>query len=122
MKLDHHIVPSSDNKASAQFYAEAFGFREGETDESRDVLYVDETTKLYFEKRQAFKAAHYLFYVSASEYDSILSHITVRGIPYGDSPERRNNMSEYSRSDAKGFCFEDPDGHLLEVTTKVVSP
>ncbi len=122
MKLDRQIVPCSDNKASAQFYAEAFGFREGETEGSREVLYVDETTKLYFEKRQERKAAHYLFHASASEYDSILSHITVRGISYGDSPEIRNNMSEYSRSDAKGFCFGDPDGHILEVTTKVVSP
>lgn len=119
MKLDQRTVTCSDNRASAQFYAEAFGFREGGTKGNAEVLYIDDTTKLFLENHHDVTPTHYRVHASAGEYDSVLSHIIVRGIPYGDAIDARNNESEYRHTNNKGFFFEDPDGHILEVTTDI---
>ena len=120
MKLDHTIVPCRDNIASANFYNEVLGFKKGGSHYSFEVIYVDGTLKLLFSNRKKVRSNHYAFHASAKEYDMVLSHIIVRGLPYGSSPTDRHNESEYLRENDKGFYFDDPDGHVLEVMTERV--
>ena len=121
MKLDHTIVYCSDKIASAKFYAEILGLKEGGSHYSFEVLHVDDTLKLLFSNRKHISSNHYAFRASAKEYDTILSHIIVRSLPYGNSPTDRHNQLEYISGEEKGFYFDDPDGHILEVITAEVS-
>ena len=40
-----------------------------------------------------------------------------RGIPYGSEPDEHTNGQINTRRGGRGFYFEDPYGHLLEVMT-----
>ncbi|MEE8588294.1 MAG: VOC family protein [Sulfurimonadaceae bacterium] len=118
MKLDHTIVPCTDKIASAKFYAEILGFKEDGSHYSFEVLYVDDTLKLLFSNRKHISSNHYAFRASAKEYDTVLNRLIIRSLPYGSSPTERNNQLEYIREEEKGFYFDDPDGHILEVMTE----
>ena len=120
MKLDHTIISCSDKIASAKFYAEILGFKEGGSHYSFEVVHVDDTLKLLFSTRKHISSNHYAFRASAKEYDTILNRLIVRNLPYGNSPTDRNNQLEYIREEEKGFYFDDPDGHILEVITAEV--
>jgi catechol 2,3-dioxygenase-like lactoylglutathione lyase family enzyme len=121
MKLDHTIIYCSDKMASAQFYAEILGLKKGGSHYSFEVLHVDDTLKLLFSNRHHISSNHYAFRTSAKEYDTVLSRLTVRSLPYGNSPTDRTNELEYRQAEEKGFYFDDPDGHILEVITEEVS-
>ena len=118
MKLDHTIVPCLDNTVSAEFYADILNLKQDEPHFSFEVVHVDDTLKLLFSNRKKVRSNHYAFRASAMEYDIVLNRIITRGLPYGDSPAERHNQSEYLRGDDKGFYFDDPDGHILEVMTE----
>ena len=118
MKLDHTIVPCSDKIASAKFYVEILHFKRGEPHFSFEVVHVNDTLKLLFNKRNSVRSHHYAFRASAKEYDTVLNRLITRSLPYGSSPTERNNQSEYLREDDKGFYFDDPDGHILEIMTE----
>ena len=120
MKLDHTIVPCLDNTVSAEFYADILNLKQGGSHFSFEVVHVDDTLKLLFSNRKKVRPNHYAFRASAQEYDIVLNRIITRSLPYGDSPAERHNQSEYLREDDKGFYFDDPDGHILEVMTERV--
>jgi len=118
MKLDHTIVPCSEKIASAKFYAEILCFKESGSHYSFEVVNVDHTLKLLFSTRKHISSNHYAFRASAKEYDTVLNRLIVRSLPYGNSPTDRTNELEYTRAEEKGFYFDDPDGHILEVMTE----
>lgn len=118
MKLDHTIIPCLDNTVSAEFYADILHLKRGEPHFSFEVVHVNDTLKLLLSNRKNVKANHYAFRASSIEYDTVLSRIITRSLPYGSSPTKRNDLEEYERGDDKGFYFDDPDGHILEVMTK----
>ena len=60
---------------------------------------------------------HYAFHVSDTEFDGILSRVKAKRIPYGSGPDHHTNGQIYTRRGGRGFYFEDPYGHLLEVMT-----
>jgi len=63
------------------------------------------------------KSHHYAFHVSDAEFEGIFSRVKARGIPYGSGPDHHTDGQIYTRRGGRGFYFEDPYGHLLEVMT-----
>jgi len=55
--------------------------------------------------------------VSDAEFDAIFSRVKARGIPYGSGPDHHEDGRINRRQGGRGFYFEDPYGHLLEVMT-----
>ena len=51
------------------------------------------------------------------EYEAIFKRIKARGIAYGSGPDKPTNGRINTRRGGRGFYFEDPYGHLLEVMT-----
>jgi len=43
--------------------------------------------------------------------------VKAKGIPYGSGPFSYTDGKIHERRGGRGFCFEDPNGHLLEVMT-----
>jgi len=118
IRLDHTIVPAKDKIASAEFFAAVFGltvksgpgyFAQVQVNESLTFDFADEPGPA--------ESHHYAFHVSEEEFEAIFSRVTARGIPYGSEPHSHTDGRINTRQDGRGFYFEDPNGHLLEVMT-----
>jgi catechol 2,3-dioxygenase-like lactoylglutathione lyase family enzyme len=126
MRLDHTIVPARDKMASAGFFAEIFGltvepghFAQVRINESLTFDFADEPEGWGgpgFDPT-AGRSHHYAFHVSDAEFDAIFSRVTAKGIPYGSGPFSHSDGRINTRRGGRGFYFEDPYGHLLEVMT-----
>jgi catechol 2,3-dioxygenase-like lactoylglutathione lyase family enzyme len=128
IRLDHTIVPATDKYASAEFFAELFGltvkpgtghFAQVQINESLTFDFADEPEPwggAGFDPRTG-RSHHYAFHVSEAEFEAIFSRVQARGLPYGSGPYNHSDGQLYSRRGGRGFYFEDPYGHLLEVMT-----
>jgi len=115
--LDHTIVPARDKVASARFFARIFGLSyEGPHSHFAPVK-VNEVLTLDFDEREAFEPHHYAFRVTDPEFDGIFARVREEGIAYGSGPFSRADMKIGDRRGGRGFYFEDPNGHVLEVMT-----
>jgi len=126
--LDHTIVPAKDKVASAEFFAEIFGltvkpgqgrFAQVQINESLTFDFADEP-----EPRggpgsdpRTGRRHHYAFHISDTEFESIFGRVKAKGLPYGSGPRNHTDGEIYTRRGGRGFYFEDPNGHLLEVMT-----
>ena len=61
---------------------------------------------------------HYAFLVSESEFDAIFGRVRARGLDYWADPAQSRQGEINHHDDGRGFYFEDPDGHLLEIITR----
>ncbi len=128
IRLDHTIVPAKDKVASAAFFAEIMGltvkpgeghFAQVQINESLSFDFADEPEAWGgpgFDPGTG-RSHHYAFHVSEAEFDAIFSRVKARAIPYGSGPNHPADGRLYTRRGGRGFYFEDPYGHLLEVMT-----
>jgi catechol 2,3-dioxygenase-like lactoylglutathione lyase family enzyme len=126
--LDHTIVPAKDKVASAEFFAEIFGlkvkpgqghFAQVQINESLTFDFADEPEAwggLGFDPRTG-KSHHYAFHISEAEFEAIFGRVKAKGLAYGSGPFNHTDGQIYTRRGGRGFYFEDPNGHLLEVMT-----
>lgn len=128
IRLDHTIVPAKDKIASAKFFADVFGlavkpgpsyFAQVQVNENLTFDFSDESEDWGgpgFDP-DIGRSLHYAFHVSEAEFETIFDRIKVKGIPYGSEPDEHSNGRINARRGGRGFYFEDPYGHLLEVMT-----
>ena len=126
--LDHTIVPAKDKVASAEFFAEIFGlkvkpgqghFAQVQVNESLTFDFADEPEAWGgpgFDPRTG-KSHHYAFHISEPEFEAIFGRVKAKGLAYGSGPYNHTDGQIYTRRGGRGFYFEDPNGHLLEVMT-----
>lgn len=114
--LDHTVVTAKDKLAAARFFAEVFGltvrpgyFAQVRVNESLTLDFADEPGPI--------QSHHYAFHVSEAEFEAILGRVRAKGIPYGSEPRGRTDGRINTRRGGRGFYFEDPGGHVLEVMT-----
>jgi catechol 2,3-dioxygenase-like lactoylglutathione lyase family enzyme len=117
VQLNHTIIPVHDKHVSAGFLAEIFDlepptpfgpFMCVETANGVSLDYMDRTG--------AIESTHFAFLVTEEEFDDIFARITDRGLRYWADPghTRENVINDHGR----GFYFEDPSGHNMEVLTR----
>ena len=126
IRLDHTIVPAKDKMASAEFFAEIFGltvkpgyFAQVQVNESLTLDFADDPEPWGgpgFDPRTG-RSHHYAFHVSEAELEAIFGRVQAKGLPYGSGPDHHADGQTYTRRGGRGFYFEDPYGHLLEVMT-----
>jgi len=126
--LDHTIVPAKDKVASAEFFAEIFGFTvkaeqgrfaQVQINESLTFDFADEPEPRGGPGSDPRKGQrhHYAFHISDAEFEAIFGRVRAKGLPYGSGPRNQADGKIYTRRGGRGFYFEDPNGHLLEVMT-----
>lgn len=124
IELNHTIVPARDKYASAKFFAHMFGlpFDEQAVNYFAPVR-VNERFTLDFdddyEPTDRFDSHHYAFHVSDEEFDAIFNRVKKAGLAYGSEPGHPENGKLNDWNGGRGFYFRDPDGHLLELMTRV---
>ncbi|HEX6436318.1 MAG TPA: VOC family protein [Candidatus Binatia bacterium] len=115
--LDHTIVPAKDKLASAQFFAEIFGLNVKPGDGYFAQVQVNDNLTFDFADETEPQSHHYAFHISDAEFDAIYQRVKSKGLPYGSGPYNHTDGKIYTRRGGRGFYFEDPNGHLLEVMT-----
>ena len=55
--------------------------------------------------------------VTETEFEAIFGRVKAKALPYGSEPYNHTDGQIYTRRGGRGFYFEDPNGHLLEVMT-----
>jgi catechol 2,3-dioxygenase-like lactoylglutathione lyase family enzyme len=118
--LNHTIVPARDKVASAKFFAHIFGLAyQGSSGHFAPVRINDKLTLDFDDRREGFDGHHYAFHVSDEEFDGIFSRIKAAGMKYGSMPWTPQDMRIREFEDGRTLFFRDPDGHLMEVRTRV---
>ncbi|MDT8363557.1 MAG: VOC family protein [Nitrosomonas sp.] len=115
--LNHTVVPSRDNRVSAAFYCQLFGFKYLGEFSHFIVVRVNDTLCLDFDNSDRFESHHYAFKVTEQEFDTILQRLQDKQIPYGSGPFEANNMEINHHYGGRGTYFYDPSNHLLEILT-----
>src|SRR5688572_5387550 len=94
IELDHTIVPSHQQIASARLLAELLGVPWSESGAGPfSPVYVNDGLTLDFiETDEPFPIYHFCFRVSQQEFDEILGRLKARGIKYRSSVRGREDM------------------------------
>lgn len=119
IELDHFIVPTHDQVASAKMLAELLDVPWSETALGPfSPVFINDGLTLDFQTtEEAFPVHHYCFRVSQAGFDTILARIKARNIAYrstvrGPSDSRIN--TEYGGS---MIYWNEPAGHQWEMLT-----
>jgi catechol 2,3-dioxygenase-like lactoylglutathione lyase family enzyme len=117
--LNHTIVPSRDKDKGARFYVKIFDVEYDGSGPRFAVVKLNKTLTFDFSDSATFDFHHYASHVSNAEFDSIISRIIKLEIPYGSSYRSPEDRQLNSTSGGRRLYFKDPDGHSLELLTRV---
>jgi catechol 2,3-dioxygenase-like lactoylglutathione lyase family enzyme len=115
--LDHTIVPAKDKFASAKFFAEIFGLNVKPGEGYFAQVQINDSLTFDFADEPKPQSHHYAFHISEAEFEAIFGRLKAKALPYGSAPYNHTDSQIYTRRGGRGFYFEDPNGHLLEVMT-----
>jgi len=119
VRLDHTIVPARDRQASASFLATVLGLAAPESVGRFAAVRLDHGPTLDFvDAEEPFDRMHYAFSVPDDEFDAIFARVREHGSTWWGAPRHERPNEIYLRDGSRGFYFEDPDGHSLEVLTR----
>ncbi|HYM17410.1 MAG TPA: VOC family protein [Micropepsaceae bacterium] len=119
VKLNHTIVSAKDKKASAKFLSEILGLPAPKPFGPFLAVHLDNDVTLDFaEWDEDISSEHYAFLVGEVEFDAIFGRIKARSLPYWADPHHEKEGEINRRDGGRGFYFEDPSGHNLEVLTR----
>lgn len=114
--LNHTIVPARDKRAGSQFIADILGLDPPMPFGPFMCVETANGVSLDYDERWEVTSHHYAFLVSENEFDAIFARVRERGLPYWADPghHRPNEIN----GNGRGFYFEDPSGHNMEVLTR----
>jgi hypothetical protein len=115
--LDHTIVPSRNQIASAKLLAELLGVPWAATGAGPfSPVYVNDGLTLDFQDTdEQFPIYHFCFRVSAQDFDTILARIKAAGIKYRSSVSGPMDMQVNTQYG--NIYWDVPDGHRWEMLT-----
>lgn len=120
VRFNHTLVHSRDKAASASFLAEILGLRAPHRFGPFVVVELDNEASLDFIDAGDSEVVqqHYAFLIDEDDFDAIFARVVARGLPYWADPFKKHPGEINHNEGGRGFYFDDPDGHLLEVLTR----
>ena len=117
IELDHTIVPSRHQIASARMLAELLGvpWAESTLGPFSPVYLNSGLTLDFIETTEPFPIYHFCFRVSEADFDAILGRIQAAGIDYRSAV--RGPVDMQVNPDLGNVYWNDPDGHQWEMLT-----
>ena len=116
VQLDHTIVPAPDKEAASTFLAEILGLDPPKPFGPFLCVETANGVSLDYDDRAAPERHHYAFLVTEEEFDAIFARVTARGLTYWADPG--HHQENRLNANGRGFYFEDPSGHNMEVLTR----
>jgi catechol 2,3-dioxygenase-like lactoylglutathione lyase family enzyme len=119
MQLNHTIVWCRSKDRSAAFLAGILGRPTPARFGPFQVVELDNGVSLDFHDSEGDIAPqHYAFLIGEDDFDGVFARVRASDLTYWADPGK-SRPNEINRNDGgRGFYFEDPDGHLLEVITR----
>ena len=118
VRLNHTIVSARDRDASARFLTDLLGLSEPVVLGPFAIVQIGDTSLDFMESDGAIAAQHYAFLVTELEFDEIFGRIRARGLAYWADPSRKRHGEINEWDGGRGFYWDDPSGHLLEIITR----
>ena len=119
INFNHTIVSARNSEKSANFLAEMLGLPVPTRWGPFQVVRTDNGANIDFMTVDGeITTQHYAFLVSESEFDEIFDRLRHRGLFYWADPAQTQQGEINHHDGGRGFYFEDPDGHLLEIITQ----
>lgn len=115
VELDHTVLPARDKTSSAEFLASILGVEASAASGPFLPIEVANGVTLDYMDSDDFRAHHYAFLVSEEEFDAIFTRIEAAEISYYADPGHRGIGELNHRHGRRGFYFDDPNGHAMEV-------
>jgi catechol 2,3-dioxygenase-like lactoylglutathione lyase family enzyme len=117
VQLNHTIVAARDKEVSARFLAEILGLAPPTPFGPFVCLETANGVSLdYMNRSGDVEPGHYAFLVSEEEFDGIYARIVERRLRYWADPG--HTQEGVLNGHGRGFYFEDPSGHNMEVLTR----
>lgn len=119
VQLNHTIIWCRDKQRSSAYLAAMLGLPAPQPFYHFMVVPLDNHVSLDFmEKEGAVARQHYAFLIGEADFDGVFDRVRATGQTFWADPAR-SQVNAINRDDGgRGFYFEDPDGHLLEVLTR----
>lgn len=118
VQLNHTIVWCRDNRRSAEFLADMLGRPAPKAFHQFMVVELDNGVSMDFMTKEGPVAMqHYAFLVDDPTFDHGFARVEALGLPFWADPARQRAGEINHHDGGRGFYFEDPDGHLLELLT-----
>jgi catechol 2,3-dioxygenase-like lactoylglutathione lyase family enzyme len=118
-QLNHTIVAARDKQESATFLSELLGLPAPQPFGHFLVVPNCNGVSLDFaETDDEIAGQHYAFLITEDEFDEIFARVKERGLTYWPNPWRGDEGQINHNDGGRGFYFQDPSGHFLEVLTR----
>jgi catechol 2,3-dioxygenase-like lactoylglutathione lyase family enzyme len=118
-QLNHTIVAARDKHESAKFLSEILGLPAPVPFGHFLVVATGNDVSLDFADSDGdVVPQHYAFLISEEEFDQVFARVQAREIMFWPNPWRGDEGTINHNDGGRGFYFEDPSGHFLEVLTR----
>ena len=118
-QLNHSIVWCRDKVKSAGFLTQVLGLPDPRPFMHFLIVDLSNSTSLdYMESPKHIAMQHFAFLVGDEEFEPILARARALVPQIWADPARTLPDQINTRFNGRGFYFEDPNGHLLEVITR----
>jgi catechol 2,3-dioxygenase-like lactoylglutathione lyase family enzyme len=118
VSFNHTIVWARDSDESATFLAQILGLPAPRRWGPFLVVTTSNGVNVDFMNAEdEIAPQHYAFLVSESEFDEIFARVRERSLPYWADPAQRQAGEINHHDGGRGFYFEDPNRHFIEVIT-----
>lgn len=119
IEFNHTIINVYDKQKSATFITEILGLPEPKPFLHFLVVPTSNNVSLDFcNSTEKVEPQHYAFLVSDNEFDEIFKRIINKSVIYWADPGKQHPNEINHHFGGRGFYFEEPSGHFLEVITK----
>ena len=118
VQLNHTIVKSRDKKVAAEFLARMLGLDPPGSFGHFVTVEVANGVTLDFDDGEDIRPQHYAFLVDEEDFDPIFDRVREEGIEFYARPLHQERGEINTRDQGRGFYFDDPSGHHLEVLTR----
>jgi catechol 2,3-dioxygenase-like lactoylglutathione lyase family enzyme len=118
IELNHTIVWARDKSASAEFLGGILGVPVGRQNGPFVPIELSNGVTLDYADATEVASQHYAFLVSDADFDAAFERVRAAGITYYADPVHQQVGRLNSYGGGRGFYFDDPDGHNMELLTR----
>jgi catechol 2,3-dioxygenase-like lactoylglutathione lyase family enzyme len=120
IRFDHTIVHSKNPEESARFLAEILGLPGPSSFGPFLVVELANAASLDFLDAGGMdiQTQHYAFRIDEDDFDRTFARVRERGLRFWADPHKSRPGEINRHEGGRGFYFDDPSGHLMEVLTR----
>nr|WP_311527071.1 VOC family protein [uncultured Ralstonia sp.] len=119
IELNHTIVWCRDKQTSTRFLRDILDLPEPISFGQMLVVSLSNGVSLdFFDSDEPIAGQHYAFLISEAEFERAFASVQAKGLTYWADPAKQRPGETYEHNGGRGFYFDDPDGHFLELMTR----